>query len=169
MAGTAVTATWSPYPDVRVYTWLVPAGEWHVRIHRLTTGRPLHTAEAGFCVPAEPGGSPAREAAAGARATASAGNLVAAVRDLAGGRQGEVIRPDPNSHLMWPRTLLPTLRGTLDPGEHWLVTACFAGTEAGGEQRFAQGPAAAAVARAAELASLPGPVRARLAGARSAP
>ncbi|MEV7832182.1 hypothetical protein AB0P12_16455 [Streptomyces subrutilus] len=103
-------------------------------------------------------GAPRVVAAAAPRRTPPAGRPAGARgRGRTGGRQRA------------PRTLLPTLRGTLDPGEHWPVTACVAGTEAGGEQRFAQGPDAAAVARAAELAALPDPVRTGPAGARSAP
>jgi hypothetical protein len=145
-----VTASWSPWPDVRIETELLPLGtdgRWHLRRHRITTGRPLWTAEGGFCVPLS--GAPA-DAEHGARAGAAfaAGTnppLFSGIvdpggpRDGAARREGAVVRPDPNTHLLWPRTLLPTLRGTLDPGTHLLVTAVYTDTS-GDASGFADPP-----------------------------
>ena len=39
--------------------------------------------------------------------------------------------PEPNTNLMAPRTLLPTLTARLEPGEHRLVSAVL-GTRTGG-------------------------------------
>jgi len=121
----SVRAHWRPWPDVEIDTWLIPAGRRHLRAHRIRTGRPLHTAEGGFCVPRDEG---ARQETGEAGALVATGSLCSAVRDLTGTRRGEVVRPSPNGHLLWPRTLLPTLRGELEPGEHWLTTAVYADT-----------------------------------------
>lgn len=45
------------------------------------------------------------------------------IRDLRGDRQGTVVRTDPNTNLLHPRTVLPTLVSKHKPGEHWLVCA----------------------------------------------
>ncbi|RRQ78248.1 hypothetical protein CQW39_14455 [Streptomyces griseofuscus] len=118
-----VRARWHPWPDVTVDTWLLPAGPGrHVRVHRLVTPRPLHTVEGGFAVPLE--GSVTRAQGRGARA--ECGELASGVADLIGTRTGEIMLPDPNSHLLWPRTALPVLRGRLPPGENWLATDVLA-------------------------------------------
>ena len=45
---------WYPWKDVEVETWLVPptldAPAWHVRVHRIRTGRALTSAEGGFAI-----------------------------------------------------------------------------------------------------------------------
>ena len=54
------------------------------------------------------------------------------LRDLLTHREGRVIRLDPNTNLLAPRTVLPTLTAQHAPGDHWLACAVFAdpGTDA---------------------------------------
>ena len=118
-----ITATWSPWPDVHVVTRLRFAGEWHIREHHITTARPLHTAEGAFCVPLD---EDARILQTDATALAVTKDRASGIQDLTGTRTPAVLRPDPNSHLLWPRTLLPALQGELTLGDHVLFTAVFA-------------------------------------------
>ena len=139
-----VLASWSPWPDVHVETLLLPVGgdgRWHARVHRVWAERALWTAEGGFCVPlaAESGGPAVGETAGRDAAYAAAGPLCSGIRDLTGNRRGEVVRPDPNTHLLWPRTQLPTLLGQFPPGDRWLVTLVYADT-AGDADGFADPP-----------------------------
>lgn len=150
--GAGVLASWSPWPDVSIETLLLPLGvdgRWHIRAHHLVTSRVLWTAEGGFCVPIDDIEPPAPHAASSdvdesqhsALVASLNPALVSGIRDLTGIRQGVVLRPDANTHLLWPRTLLPVLRGKLEPGEHWLVTAVYADT-AGDATGFDDGPTA---------------------------
>lgn len=120
---TDLAAVWQPWPDVEVITRLRFVGDWQLREHRITTARPLHTAEGAYCVPNT---ETATTHGTDSAALAVADDRASGIRDLTGGRRPTVLRPDPNSHLLWPRTLLPALRGELAPGEHRLVTAVFA-------------------------------------------
>jgi len=117
-----VTAVWSPWPDVEVETMLWFVGDWQIREHRITTARRLRTAEGAFCVPLDEDADTRRTDTA---ALAVAKDRASGIRDLTGGRHPAVLRPDPNSHLLWPRTLLPALQGELAPGEHQLITAVY--------------------------------------------
>jgi hypothetical protein len=121
--GPVLTAVWSPWPDVEVETRLRFAGDWQIREHRVATARPLSTAEGAFCVPL---GEDATTRQTDDSALAVGRDRASGIRDLTGGRRPAVVRPDPNSHLLWPRTLLPVLHGELAPGEHRLVTAVYA-------------------------------------------
>ncbi|MBR7836944.1 DUF2264 domain-containing protein [Actinospica durhamensis] len=128
--GPGVLARWQPWPDVEIETRMVFADGWHIRTHRVATARALQTAEGAFCVPYDEATS--RYEAGEAAALAVTGARASGLRDLRGPhdlgvrRVGEVLRPDPNGHLLWPRTLLPVLRGELEPGEHVLTTAVYA-------------------------------------------
>ena len=123
---------WQPWPDVEVETWLLPALPWHVRVHRLRTGRRLSSAEGGWAVDRTEDGT---RAGGLARQTDHAAAVVvypagwSGLRDLRGERVGTVIDPSPNTNLLHPRTALPTLTGEHEPGEHWLVCAVAGGTE----------------------------------------
>jgi hypothetical protein len=121
----AVVSRWRPWPDVSVCTWLVPAGPWHVRVHRIRSGRRLFSAEGGFALGAtDPGEAP--DAPGDGRDGAAAAELgagVSLIRDLAGGRVGRIVRAADGTNLLEPRTVIPTLVGEHPKGEFWLACA----------------------------------------------
>lgn len=119
---------WRPFEDVEVETWLVPMAPWHVRIHRLRTARPLSSREGGFAVSCgdddEEGprrGQAFRRKPHHAFSVQSAG--ATGIHDLLKQRKGKLLRPHPNTNLIYPRTEFPVLVGRHTPGEHWLVCA----------------------------------------------
>jgi hypothetical protein len=121
---------WRPFEDVEIETWLVPLVPWHVRIHRLQTKRPLFSRESGFAIPcdgardaASPRGSeePSRPKTPHALTVQAAG--ATGLHDLIGRRKGRILNAHPNTNLMHPRTVIPTLLGEHASGEHWLACA----------------------------------------------
>lgn len=139
-----VYSRWRPWPDVEVETWLLPRLPWHVRVHRIRSGRRLLSAEGGWAVdrsgddPGRPqGADEIGDGFALARYPAGWSGL----RDLSGGRRGEVVRTSPNTNLLHPRAALPTLRSEHEPGEHWLICAVI-GRDAsdGWEELWAEPP-----------------------------
>lgn len=50
-------SVWKPWTNVEVRTWIVAGLPWHIRIHRIETGRPLDAAEGGFALGQEAGGT----------------------------------------------------------------------------------------------------------------
>lgn len=133
LAGEVLWSRWHPFPDVEVETWLLFHGPWQVRVHRLSVERSLHSAEGGWALDRGADPDPSREAgdAGAGRAAASSPSGHSGIRDLHGHREGEVVRMTPNSNLLHPRTVLPTLRGWHEPGRHWLACAVLG---AGGGQ-----------------------------------
>ncbi|MFC4989436.1 DUF2264 domain-containing protein [Saliphagus infecundisoli] len=119
---------WEPWPDVIVESWLVPATPRHVRVHRLETDRRLRSVEGGFPVDRTGEADAERNEEEGA-AVARYPVAHSAIRDLLGGREGEVIDQDPNTNVLHPRTAVPVLRGRHEPGTSWLVTAVLGTTE----------------------------------------
>ncbi|WP_333770756.1 DUF2264 domain-containing protein [Streptomyces sp. IBSBF 2435] len=135
-AGT-VRSTWRPWADVEITTWLTAAAPWHLRTHRIRTGRALHTAEGGFAVDRD-GGLAAREEDTGRALAVSAGGDLSGLRDLAApgpgsgaAREGRVIDLLPGTNVLARRTALPTLLTRLPPGEHWLRCAVLGAGPAG--------------------------------------
>lgn len=116
---------WEPWAGVRVDSWVAPALPWHVRLHRIRTDRRLHTEEGSFAL-AHPEGARERDDwQSDAAAIARSDGGTSAVRDLRGLREASVVGEEPNTNLYHPRTVVPTLRDTLEPGTHWLATAAL--------------------------------------------
>ncbi|MFC4592083.1 DUF2264 domain-containing protein [Sphaerisporangium corydalis] len=111
---------WSPWPDVEVETWLIPCAPWHVRVHRLSTGRALKSAEGGFAVDRD---APFRHAAGPGHARVDAPSGTSHVEDLAGHRTGRLVQALPGTNVVVPRTVIPTLVDGHAPGEHRLACA----------------------------------------------
>jgi hypothetical protein len=126
IAGTTLFSRWTPWSDVRVETWLLPANPWHIRVHRITTPRRLESSEGGFAVARADMNADATVSEAG-RAEVRTPTDVSAIADLsATKRQGVAHKALPNTNLLVARTIVPQLRGTIEPGVTVLVTAVAA-------------------------------------------
>lgn len=125
IAGDTLYAQWKPWDDVTVETWLVPANPWHIRVHRITTPRALKTSEGGFAIGRADLNADRVEEQHG-RATAHGQDDVSAIVDLLGDRQGRVLRALPNTNLIFAKSLVPQLLGTIEAGTTLLVTAAMA-------------------------------------------
>jgi hypothetical protein len=118
-------STWRPWRDVLVTTWIVPGLPWHLRVHRVETGRELDAAEGGFALPIDAMLAELRgEAAVGGRS----GFGVCAIADVAGYGEATLVHAQSNTNLMHPRTAIPTLKAKLAIGVHWLVSAVYGET-----------------------------------------
>ena len=122
----AVYSLWRPWPDVLINTWLIPAGAGHIRVHLVKSERGLVSAEGGFAVSCS--GDDRQQAKTSwrcrkgmAQAAYRAGNSL--IRDLLGKREGRIVSAAPNTNLLHPRTVIPTMLGKHDPGEFWLASA----------------------------------------------
>jgi len=119
----AIWSRWRPWHDVQVESWLIPCGVWHLRVHRLTSARTLHSAEGGFAVRFTPD-TQIESAASGC--TLRADNGISSLVNLPAGRQraAQHIVTPPNSSLMFAESAaIPLLSAELAPGEHWLSCA----------------------------------------------
>ena len=132
LAEDRVAFRWSPMTGVMIDTEIRPLGMWHVRRHVIHTEVALETAEGAFSVPRDWAGERPCDRI---RTRTSAGADFAAARgdrgstgiwSLGGHTSGEVIVTEPNTNLMAPRCVLPTLHGKLEPGTHTLCCAVFA-------------------------------------------
>jgi hypothetical protein len=115
-------AVWRPWSDVEVRTWVVAGLPWHIRIHRIETGRALDAAEGGFALGQE---TELAQQADSSGIVASTAWGTSGVKGLSGYGKAELIWPNANTNLLRPRTVLPTLTASLAPGVHWLASAVY--------------------------------------------
>lgn len=134
-----VCFTWSPVDGVVIDSETIPVdGNWHVRKHVIRAEKHYEAAEGTFAVRRDwPGDRPcdtryvacsADDGAALARGAYGSSAIYA----LQGYTRAEVLWPENNTNLMYPRTVIPTLHAVLEPGETTLVCAVWCG--AGDEQ-----------------------------------
>ncbi|KAF1941283.1 hypothetical protein EJ02DRAFT_512573 [Clathrospora elynae] len=149
--GPVLVSSMKPWPDVEVLTYLIPPADdtpnWHLRVHRITTGREIQTAEGAWAVYGaresdgrlltewngtlraldasipEGGASTATSAFAASPRTGAVG--IAELYQTE--REGSVILADANSNLVESRTVLPVVRKEVKKGETvWFVSSVFA-------------------------------------------
>jgi len=127
IAGNILYSRWSAFKDVKVETWLVPSAPWHIRVHRITTPRPLQTAEGGFAIAKRDLDADTLSAAEGSAHAIGKVDFTGIV-DLGSSikRNGLVQKALPNTNLIVSKTLVPQLRGEIPAGETVLVTAVLA-------------------------------------------
>ncbi|WP_196259980.1 DUF2264 domain-containing protein [Pelagibacterium limicola] len=125
IAGDTLFSRWKPWPDVTVDTYLLHAGYWHVRVHRIETPRPLHATEGGFAIARADFNADTYIDETG-RAIARSRTDLSAIVDLVGQREGRAFRTLPNTNLIVSKSIVPQLRGEIAPGATVLVTAALA-------------------------------------------
>ena len=130
----SVISVWHPFAGVTVRTEIHPFGEWHVRVHHITSDRELYAAEGGYAISRdgcdgsviyEQHARKPEEITQDGRAAVIAPWGISGVLNLCGYDGEENVMPEPNTNLMVPRTLIPTLRAKLPAGENTLVSAVF--------------------------------------------
>ncbi|MGO4135058.1 DUF2264 domain-containing protein [Rhizobium brockwellii] len=127
LAGDVLYAKWSPFADVDVETWLVPATPWHIRLHRIRTSRPLRIAEGGFAIGRRDFELDTLSASGGVAYAIGEGDFTG-ILDLGSSvkRSGLVQKAMPNTNVIVAKTLVPQLRGQIPAGETILVAAVLA-------------------------------------------
>lgn len=128
-----VTCTWKPCEGLTIDTTIIPVqGLWHIRKHVIHAEAAFEGAEGAFAVCKDrPGKRPcdrvrsACEAEEG-RASAHGPFGSSVIFALQGYERGEVIHVEPNTNMMVPRTVLPTLHAKIRPGDTTLICAVYA-------------------------------------------
>jgi len=121
-----IFSRWSPWHDVHIDSWLVPFGEWHLRLHRITSARTLQTVEGGFAV------MKTDPQLHGRGSYLSADNGSSAIVDLSPNisRQPDSVVTPPNSSIMFAGcATIPVLTSTIPQGESWLCCAVTASAQ----------------------------------------
>ena len=122
--GHMVRSSWRPMQGVEVTTWLIPCGEFHVRVHRIVSNRAIYSKEGGFGIlhykehelPTEPA-----TVNGGASVSVSLPWATTVIADPLCTRKAEYICPKPNLNIMADTTIVPVLSGEIASGENWLA------------------------------------------------
>ncbi|NRY60234.1 DUF2264 domain-containing protein [Clostridium beijerinckii] len=131
-----IESCWKPWNDVIVNSFIIPLIPWHVRIHVIESKRTLDTAEGAFAAPAWIG----KENLFEDKIFYKFKNCITGIVDLSGGRKSEMIHPEPNTNLLYSRTLIPTLKEKINSGKHILVSAVLGAVGIGEDFNLEENP-----------------------------
>jgi hypothetical protein len=116
--GDVVWSRWHPFPDVEVVTVLYGEVPWHARLHYVRAGRALETFEGGFALgvdDARTGPLTSHKSSDGV-ARIQTGKATSLVVDAGHARRGAIRTLQPNTNLVYPRSVVPGLDGKFDQG-----------------------------------------------------
>ncbi|MCR5108112.1 MAG: DUF2264 domain-containing protein [Lachnospiraceae bacterium] len=121
-----VYSKWSPYKGISVVTNILPNEKGHIRIHEIESDIECEAYDCGFCVKKEEGITISEKKIGYARVSNSFSFC-----EVKGdnGCEGEVINADPNTNLLWNKTLIPAVRYSIPKGRSVLNTVITASTE----------------------------------------
>ncbi len=116
---------WKPWNDVQVETWLIPALPWHIRVHKIVSGRELTAAEGGFAanIMNVAGDLEIQELIEENSVKAVTPQGISGIVNLLGERKPLNVYAAPNTNVLYPSSIIPTLKGVVQKGETWLVSA----------------------------------------------
>ncbi|GAB2021659.1 DUF2264 domain-containing protein [Pseudolactococcus yaeyamensis] len=109
---------WQPMTGVAIKSTIVPCGHAHVRIHEIDTKREVILYDGGFSVALHEERTVLTQSLAQVDTTIGQ----SLIKNILGFNQAEIIRPEVNTNLLYPRTILPALSVKLPPGKHLLIS-----------------------------------------------
>jgi len=116
-----VHATWRPWENVEIKSYIIPFVPWHVRIHFIKTDRKLSLADGGFAINTEGGLNEIIDHLESACVRDD--NEISGMVNLANFEKQEFIYSEPNTNLNVARAVIPTLCANIDPGIYVFASA----------------------------------------------
>jgi hypothetical protein len=123
-----IYTNWKPFVDVDIKTWLVAGAPWHIRIHCIEAGRAIDYADGGFALGLANKEHQHQKAEVILNKQECLARLpwgASGIQSIYGNGQPDLISPNANTNLIHSRTVIPTVRGSLKPGTHWIINAVF--------------------------------------------
>ncbi|WP_283680248.1 DUF2264 domain-containing protein [Lentilactobacillus sp. Marseille-Q4993] len=114
-----VYSDWKPFDDVEIKNFVVPSMPWHVRVHKIHTGRALHLAEGSFAGPEY--GIPGQEEVKVDVPNSVFYKTEVGITGIVGYHdelKAELSVPEPNTNIYFPKTRIPLQSGEIQPGDY---------------------------------------------------
>ncbi|KAK9453581.1 hypothetical protein V1511DRAFT_503953 [Dipodascopsis uninucleata] len=117
ISGKVLYSSWYPWSDVSVQTWIIPKGQWHIRVHKIASARNLISVEGGFAIPAMIARNLMKIHTSAHSSCVVGEEDFSGIVDLTETRSVKVNFPEPNTNMMFAKTAVPQLRGDIKANE----------------------------------------------------
>ncbi len=124
-----LSSKWKPFEWMEIESFIIPSGNWHLRVHRIKSDRDFTSAEGGFALPYNDSFYPISEELHQTTKNQSLQKSklgFSGILNVFNDRQGKAVIAYPNSNIIHPRSLIPTLLGKHSKGVVWLGCAVLA-------------------------------------------
>lgn len=118
-----VYSKWSPYPGITVETSITLSDKGHIRRHQITSDICCEAYDCGFSVSANTSDQVITEVM---NFSSRVENKKAACQMLGDHGEGIIITADPNTNILYPKTLIPAIKYQIQIGKSTLETECQA-------------------------------------------
>ncbi|MGL5342455.1 MAG: DUF2264 C-terminal domain-containing protein, partial [Lactococcus garvieae] len=108
---------WSPMPAVHIKSTIIPLGQAHLRIHDIQTDKVLYVAEGGFSTTIEESSTFSDNKFAQIDTPLGSSSI----RAIKGYDKADIVRPEVNTNVLYPRSIFPCLQAKIQPGQHCLI------------------------------------------------
>lgn len=115
-----VYSRWRPYEQVVIETFVIPMYPWHLRYHRIQTDRRLQLVNGSFAAPADGAALSSKE---GTFYQSSVGCV--GIKSFPTHQEGTLLMPEPNTNLLYSRTVIPQVSKTVLAGQQEWLVACL--------------------------------------------
>lgn len=116
-----VYSSWQPWQNVFVETYIIPLHPWHVRVHVIRSDRALQFADGGFANEITPNLK---------EQLTQSGVYTSSERGISGAEMikgsftlAENLRVEPNTNLLFSKSIIPTLKGVVPVGDSIIIDA----------------------------------------------
>lgn len=119
-------SVWKPWKDVEIKSTIVPGLPWHVRIHKVKTNRTFFIAEGGFSIERKDENDHENKLELISHKNGGSirnGNLHSGIVSLLGNGGLNIVRPSPNTNILYSKSELPMLNWKINKGEYIIVSA----------------------------------------------
>ncbi|WP_071130304.1 DUF2264 domain-containing protein [Enterococcus timonensis] len=110
---------WTPFPGTTIETFVIPSYPWHLRLHIINNQQTLFIQGGSFSAPDD--GQLLKDSKEMTLYQSSVGTTAALA--LTDNWQTELQMPEPNTNVLYAKTVLPILKGTIRPGKNFLAAA----------------------------------------------
>jgi hypothetical protein len=117
-----IYSSWHPYEDVYIDSYIIPFYPWHLRYHIIKTKRTLQLINGSFSAPAD--GTLLNVASSkGIYYQSSVG--IVGIKSFSPNLDCSLTIPEPNTNLLYNRTVIPQATLSLSPGTHHYLLGCL--------------------------------------------
>lgn len=112
---------WQPWEDCQIDSFIIPCYPWHLRLHIVDTQRAVNLLVGSFSAPDY--GQSLLETDDELRYRCDIGTI--GLKTFTAPAALELTRPEPNTNLLFDKTVLPQAAYKLVPGRHFLLLGCL--------------------------------------------
>lgn len=119
---------WMPNKEIKIESYIVPKCGYHYRIYKVDTARKIYMCDSGFSLEASKKENISVKKDKN-NIILECCNEVVGMGSIFGEGKPDMICASPNTNVLYPRVVLPTIKWLLNPGKYCIITYVFSSSD----------------------------------------